>query len=180
MKFEWDRHEYPDGSQASRHYVKVLADNGKELDHGWVDDHTTPRAKADDLDCRREVYYAYSIHLLDLHDSVLTQVFRDHGFKDEDFGCSGYNQMGICPNDWEEHPCEYVGTPSCSIEDVLDMVEEAACLDLRKRYENYKANLLKMQDGLQERKDLMEEADKYLADKENVKQAEAEEEREER
>lgn len=166
MRFEWDMyHMYDDGSQSTWCRFKVFNDAGKEITHGHIDDHTLPKAKEDDRKCNRDVYYAYSIsESYDwIRKTVLQEVFEEHGFAEEDHGVSGFDDYGICANeDYRKSPFEYVGTPKCTIHDVVDMVEEAFCRSL---YFDYDAELAEAKRRLDERKARMDEAKVYLYNK---------------
>ena len=172
MRFEWDMyHKYEDGSQSSSCEVKVYDANGNLLTGGEIEDHTLPAAKERDKKWGVNVPYGYDItgfgHWLSRSDFV--EVFASHGLTKDDFGAFGYGGMGICKNEeYRSNPHEYVGTPKCTIHEVMDMMEEAFCKSL---YFDYDAELAEFKKHLDERKARMDEAKEYLEERERVRES---------
>ena len=168
MRFEWDEyHVFSDGSQSSNCVVEVYRDGeDREFEKIRVEDHTTDRQKKRDLEAYRQVDYAYWINNLDdIRIDVLKQVCQEHGLTEKDYGSCTYQFFGICANeDSKRHPREYHGTPKITIDEVLEIVEEAVC---RSQYFDYDAELRKLMDRLNERKALMDECKAYLDNKTN-------------
>ena len=169
MYFKWDNfREYEDGSKSTRCRFKMYQDD-QEINHGWIEDHTIPKQKEQDKDSRRDVGYAYVIHCNGFDERKLFEVFREHGFTNEDFGYTGYSTYGgICANeDPDNSPCSYVGTPKCSVYDVIDMLEEALC---RQYYFDYDKELAEFKVHLDKRQAIMDECKEYLKEKELTKE----------
>ncbi len=163
MKFDWEVFKkFDDGSQSTRCYAEVYKNDNSRLCSGWIEDHTKERAKKDDKKTGREVPFAFVICGFDsfLSFDVLKNVFEKHGYSGENYGYVYYNSLGICPNEnYRESTYEYTGTPKCSIEEVMEMVEEAVVesisFDYEKELEEYKKEL-------NERQALMDEAVAFL------------------
>lgn len=163
MRFEWEMfEEFDDGSVRDSCDFKIFDDAGKELDWGWVTDHTRPGQKEDDKKVRRDIHFAFDIHGLDITPSCLREALKEYNIAEDDFGYAGFNSLGICKNEtYRTNPHEYNGTPSLTIEQVLYIVEKAYVNSISFDYD---AELARMTKILDERRALMNEGLAYLAD----------------
>ena len=162
MKFEWvPFKEYDDGSVSDSCDFIVYRDNGQVLADGWISDHTRPDAKEDDAKTHREVPYAYDVHGLDTigRDSWRTVCLR-HGLAEGDFGGCGFCGFGMCRNtDYNHSRFRYVGVPRITIEEAMQIVEEAFAESFKFDYD---AAMQKAIDAVNARKELMDEGVEFL------------------
>jgi hypothetical protein len=165
MRFEWVIFkEYDDGSVSNSCDLIVYRDNGQVLDDGWISDHTRPDAKEDDAKTHREVPYAYDVHGLDrISKDSLRKVCLRHGLAEGDYGSCGFWGFGICRNtNYNKSRFTYVGVPRVTVEEAMQVVEEAFAESFKFDYD---AEIQEALDQINARKELMDEGVAFLRER---------------
>lgn len=162
MRFEWvPFKEYDDGSVSDSCDVTIYRDNGRPFGSGWISDHTRSSAKKADVEACREVPYAYDVHgLRNIPLDIWRKVCQNHGVDADDCGSSGYMGLGLCRNEsYRSSRFPYVGTPKVSIEEAMQIVEEAFAESLMFDYSEAVREAL---EEINVRKGMMDEGVEFL------------------